>query len=351
MTQVRSGSWLRVGVVGCGYWGPNLVRNFFQVDGVVVTAVCDQDRSRLARMGMFYPSVATETDYERFLDRVDSVVIATPLATHYELAAEALRAGKHVLVEKPFMRDQRQARALMALARKKKLVLMVDHTYIYTTAVRMIKDLIQKDLLGMIHTVSMIRVNLGVFQTDHSVVWDLAYHDMSILLFLFGRLPLSVIAVGIDVFGRGLTDSAFILLKYGKEMVVSVNVSWLAPKKERLVTLVGSKKMVVYDDLAATDKVSIFDRSVHLTKKKLPQPPYYDSFAEFTYQYRSGDVLIPHLTQREPLLRVAEHFVDAVLTGTRVESGGVEGLAVLKALAAIEQSLERGGEEVVVKSR
>ncbi|MBU0618892.1 Gfo/Idh/MocA family oxidoreductase [Patescibacteria group bacterium] len=340
---------IKLGLVGYGYWGPNLLRNFIQLAGVEVVMVCDLNEAQLARVKKRYPALNITTDYQVLLaSEINAVVIATPLVSHFKLAQAALLANKHVLVEKPFVKTSKQAERLTRLAKQKKLVLMVDHTFEYTAAVNKIKQLIKKGELGQIYTIDMIRVNLGLFQQDHNVIWDLAYHDVSILLYILGKMPKSVIALGQDFIQPGIEDSAYVIFRFPDKILASLHLSWLDPYKIRKATFVGSKKMLVYDDLEPTEKIKILDKGVLVKSKQLPQMPYYESFAEFSYLYRRGDVYIPRLEQKEPLSLVAEHFITTIKQDKKPRSGGEEGLRVTKILESVERSLKNSGREVEI---
>ena len=346
--SVKASKKVKLGVIGCGYWGPNLIRNFLQVSGAKVVFACDKDKKRLNRMRALYPSISLTTNFEGILkEKIDAVVISTPASQHFQIAKKALKKGKHVLVEKPFVLSSKEAKELINLAKEKKKILMVDHTFEYTKAVERIKKMIAADELGRIYTVNMVRVNLGIFQKDYNVIWDLAYHDVSILLYLFKKLPTSVIAVGQDFIQGGVEDSAYVILKFPNKMLALLHISWLAPRKIRQVTFVGSKKMLIYDDLEATDKLVVLDKGVKISQKKLPKMAYYETFSEFiSYAYKHGDSFIPRIENREPLLEVAEHFIESVSKNKKPKSSGEEGLRVVKVLEAMNESIRAGGEEV-----
>lgn len=342
---------IKLGLVGCGHFGPNLLRNFIRLPGVEVAVVCDQAQERLKRVKALYPFLKLTKDFRQLLkEEIEAVVVATPLSSHFSLTKQALAAGKHVLVEKPFVRSQNEAKQLIRLAKKKDLVLMVDHTLEYSAAVKEIKALVKRNELGKIYTIDMIRVNLGLFQQDYNVIWDLAYHDVSILLYILSQMPEKVIAVGNDFIQKGIEDSVYLILKFSGKTLASLHLSWLDPYKIRRITFVGSKKMLVFDDLEPTEKVKILDKGVAVKTKKLPKQAYYESFNELSYHYRQGDIFIPHLDQTEPLLIVAEHFIQCLRQGKKPQSGGKEGLGVIRVLEAAEQSLKAGGKEVKIKN-
>lgn len=337
---------LRIGVVGLGYWGPNLVRTIFQTPGARVAMVCDKDGRRLKNIQRLY-DVPTG-DYEEMLDVVEAVVIATPFLTHFELAKKALLAGKHVLIEKPFVKTLAEAEELSTLAGKNRVV-MVDHTFEYSAAVMDIRRRLTKGELGEVYAVEMRRMNLGLFQQDHNVVWDLAYHDVAILHYLFDDLPSGVIGVGGAHIQPGIEDSAYAILTYTNGRQAMMHLSWLHPEKVRQVTIVGSKKMLVFDDLQTMEKLKIWDKGVAVERARLPKMAHYDSWGEFSYLYRHGDVYIPRLEQREPLMGVVEEFVAAVKEGRQPRSGIAEATTVIRVVGAIEASVKLGGKKVKVE--
>lgn len=326
-----------VGVAGCGYWGPNLVRNLVENRRTGELFVCDPRPERLVKVSQRYPNVASTTSYREMLDApgLDAVVIATPLSTHFPLAEAALKAGKHTFVEKPFTATAAQARRLIELARERGLVLMVGHTFTYAPAVRLIADLIKDGELGTIYYISSTRVNLGLHQKDVSVIWDLAPHDLSMLFTWLGEPPLQVSAVGRDYVQPGIPDVAFIDLVFGSGAIAHVQVSWLAPSKLRNTTVVGSRRMIVYDDTENFEKVKIFDKGVSYRD---PQ-----TFGEFQLSYRSGDIISPSLDTYEPLAAEMEDFLSAIATGRRPQCDGEAGLHVVRVLEAAEQSIRNGG--------
>lgn len=326
-----------VGVVGVGYWGPNLVRNLVENRRSRALTVCDLKPERLVRIRQRYPHVATASNYRQMLDSpdVEAVVVATPLSTHFPLAEAALLAGKHCFVEKPFTATSAQARRLLDLARENQRVLMVGHTFTYAPAVRLIADLIRQGELGSVHYISSTRVNLGIHQKDTSVIWDLAPHDLSMLLHWLGEPPIQVSAVGKDYVQPGIPDVAFVDLVFGSGAIAHVQVSWLAPSKLRNTTIVGSRRMIVYDDTENLEKVKIFDKGVSYRD---PQ-----TFGEFQLSYRSGDIISPSLDSYEPLAAEIDDYLTAILTGRKPQSNGYCGLQVVKVLEAAERSLRNGG--------
>jgi predicted dehydrogenase len=336
---------VKIGVIGLGYWGPNLVRNFNKVYGCQVVACADFDQNRFKPIKDKYPKIQLFTDYKKVIPLVDAVVIATPLTSHFELAREFLKKGKHVLVEKPFVESVSDAQNLVEEARSRKLVLMVDHTFEYSTVVRKVKTLLERKSLGRIFNIDMVRVNLGLFQKRYNVLWDLAPHDVSILLYLLEVFPKSVIAVGEAHVNPEIEDSVHLYLKFPRQINATINLSWLSPTKIRKVTIIGSKKMLEYDDVA-TEKLTVFDKGVNLERQKDFKMEYYQTFQEFKYVYRQGEQKTVPVEEREPLEVMAEHFLTCISTGQSPLTSGEEGLRVVRVLAAAQKSLKEGSKEV-----
>jgi predicted dehydrogenase len=335
---------IRIGVIGCGYWGPNLIRNFSHLKGSDVLVCSDLSEERLAHMRTIYPKVDTTTDYRRLLERndVDAVVVATPPETHFKLTTEALRAGKHVFVEKPLSLSAAEGAAMVEEAEKAKRVLLVGHTFVYTAAVNKIKEVVDSGELGDIFYVATTRVNLGIFQERVNVVWDLAPHDISILNYILERMPESVATQASCCIRKNREDVAFINLRYPGNVLAHIHVSWLNPNKIRSTTVVGSKKMLVYDDISALEKIRIYDKGVTMT-------PHYDTFGEFQLSYRYGDILIPRLDDAEPLKVACQHFVECVEKGLRPRSSGGHGLDVVRVLEAADASIREGGRSIDIE--
>lgn len=329
-----NGDQLVVSLVGYGYWGPNLLRNYMELPGVVVKSVCDRDADRLAKARSRYPSVTSTQDYAEVLaDReVDAVLIATPISTHFDLAMAALEAGKHVFVEKPMTASAAQSRVLLATAKARGLTLMVGHTFEFSAPVIAIKELIDSGELGEIYYVASSRINLGLHQKDVSVIWDLAPHDFSILFNWLGEEPDQVTAVGRGCVNCAIPDVAFVTLHFPSGAVAEVQLSWLSPVKLRRTLVVGSKKMLVYDDTEVVEKVKLFDHGVNQTEPT--------SFGEFQLSYRTGDIVSPHLDAIEPLQAEAREFVESVITGRTPRTDGESGLRVVRALERADASLD-----------
>lgn len=330
---------IRVGVIGCGYWGPNLVRNFVEIPTSTVVAVADLDQKRLEHIQTCYPQVTATKDYhDLFRMGLDAVVVATPPATHFRLARDALTRGLHVLVEKPLTISSSDARELVDLAEERGCILMVGHTFIYNPAVRALKEIISSGEIGDIHYVDAVRVGLGLFQQDLNVLWDLAPHDVSILRYILRSDPTSVSARGTACVVDGIEDVAYMNLLFPDNILAHIHVSWLDPCKVRRTTLVGSRKMVVYDDVESLEKLKIYDKGVE-------RPPYTNTFGDFQFAYRYGDITIPNLRFTEPLRLECSHFLESILTGTRPETDGYDGLKVLTIIEAAQKSLGNSGSE------
>jgi predicted dehydrogenase len=332
---------VRVAVAGLGYWGPNLVRTLFELPGAELGLVCDLREERLEVVRRRYPSVRTTTDFEQVLqdETVEAVAIATPISTHYELASRALHAGKHVFVEKPLAQSSAQARQLIEVAERNERVLMPGHTFLYSPPVNAIRELIAADDLGSIYFISTSRVNLGIHQSDASVTWDLAPHDFSILRFWLEEIPTHVTAISRACVFPGTADVAFINLEYESGAIVHVELSWLAPSKLRRTTIVGSNKMVVYDD-TSPEPVRIFDSGASVRDP--------ETFGEYTLTYRTGDIVSPRLEVTEPLLAEMADLCAAIRLGRPPRSHAELGLDVVRMVEAVDRSLAHSGARVAV---
>jgi predicted dehydrogenase len=335
---------LRLGVIGYGYWGPNVVRNFAMQPDCRVTTICDGDPAARARALIQYPAAQTVTDASEILSspEIDAVAIVTPVSAHYELARQALDHGKHIFVEKPFTATSEQAEDLIELSERKKLVIMVDHTFLFTGAVRKMKELIDHDVLGRLYYYDSTRVNLGLFQHDVNVVWDLAPHDLSIVDHLIGLEPERVVATG-QAHLNGLEDIAYITLYFPNCVTAHINVNWLSPVKVRTTLLGGERKMLVWNDLEPTEKVKVYDRGVEIETNR-------EGIYNLLVSYRSGDMWAPRVQQTEALQLEARYFLDCVNSGQRPFNDGRAGLRVVRMLEAAQKSLKRGGEPVSIGS-
>jgi predicted dehydrogenase len=334
---------IRVGVIGYGYWGPNLVRNFMEAPGAEVAAVCDERSDRLALVGKRYPSTMTLNRCDELIrdKNVDAVVIATPVSSHFELAMAALRAGKHVLVEKPLAADSAQARSLIEEAERRRRVLMVDHTFVYTDAVRKIRDLIASNALGEIYYYDAVRVNLGLFQHDVNVIWDLAIHDLSIMDYVLPAKPVAVSATGISHIPGQPENVAYITLFFSNAQIAHVHVNWLTPVKVRHTLIGGSDKMILYDDLEPSEKIKVYDRGVTVSSGR-------EAVYKMLVSYRSGDMWAPRLDNTEALQTETQHFIDCVENNRKPETDGAAGLRMVHMIEAAEQSLKARGELVEI---
>jgi predicted dehydrogenase len=335
---------MKVAVIGCGYWGPNLVRNFVQSNKVQGLICCDLDPKRLERMKNLYLSVEVLSDYKELLRRsdLDAVAIATPVKTHHPLAKEFLLQGKHVFVEKPLTHSYETALELVKLAEENQKVLMVGHTFEYTAAVNKVKDIVESGELGKVLYISSIRVNLGLFQPDINVVWDLAPHDISTIIYVLGEVPVSVNSQGKAHFKPGIEDVATTTLNFKDGVIAFIHSSWLDPNKIRRTTIVGTRRMLVYDDIEPQEKIKIFDKGVEV-------PPYYDTYAEFQFSYRYGDIHSPRIEDYEPLKKECEHFLTCIQKGMSPLSDGYSGLRVVSILEASSKSLKLSGKSVQIQ--
>ena len=334
---------IRVGVIGYGYWGPNLVRNFMEAQGSTVVAVCDLRPERLAMVQNRYPSIRTLTNWKDLLNdpEIDAVAVATPVSSHFELAMAALEANKHVLVEKPLASTSEQGLQLIDEAARRQCVLMVDHTFVYTGAVRKIRELIASNALGEIYYYDAVRVNLGLFQHDVNVIWDLAIHDLSIIDYVLPSRALAVSATGISNIPGQPENVAYITLFFADPQIAHVHVNWLTPVKVRHTLIGGSEKMILYDDLEPSEKVKIYDRGV--TVSQSPEAVY-----EMLVSYRSGDMWAPRLDATEALLTEALHFIDCIKNSTKPETDGQAGLRLIQIVEAAERSLRARGKLIEI---
>jgi predicted dehydrogenase len=328
---------IKIGVVGAGYWGSNLIRNIHDLNECTLDTVCDIDSERLNIFKKRYPGLEVTQEYADVVkdDDIEAVVIATNVNTHHKLAKQAIANGKHVFVEKPMADTSEKAEELVNFAEQKKVVLMTGHTFLYSPPVMKIKDILNNNGIGDVYYISSSRVNLGIHQSDVSVIFDLAPHDFSILTYWLDEVPSKVSCVGYDYIQKGIPDVAFINLIFESGVVAHVEVSWLAPSKLRRTTIVGEKKMILYDDTQSMEKVKIFDEGVDVMKP--------ESFGEYQLSYRVGDIVAPRIDSSEPLATEIAHFCDCIKTGEKPRSDGVNGLEVVKMLEAAEKSLFNSG--------
>lgn len=335
---------VRVGIIGYGYWGPNLTRNFYELPSADLIAVADLSEERLKQVKSKYPHMIVKNDYHELFDlNLDAIVVATPPATHHQIAKECLEHNLHVLVEKPITLNSTDAEDLIDFADAHNLTLMVGHTFKYNSAVHALKRYMDSGELGEIYYIDAARLNLGLFQRDSNVIWDLAPHDISILLYLLGTKPISVSAQGTPCVFNGIYDVAYLNMLFPGNVTAYIHVSWLDPCKVRRITVVGSKKMAVYNDIEAEQKIKIYDKGVDA-------PPYTNGgFGEFQCSYHSGDITIPSIRFAEPLRQECQHFLDCILKKEEPLSSGRDGLDVVKILEMAQHSISNGQTQEVLK--
>jgi predicted dehydrogenase len=327
-----------IGVIGFGYWGPNLVRNFSELQKSKVLAICDARPERLKSAQLRYPGVETTNDFRELMDHkgIDAIAIATPVSSHYELAMESLKAGKHVLVEKPLTMTSEQGARLIDEAEKRSLTLMVDHTFLYTGAVRKIKDLVDTNGVGEVYYYDSVRVNLGLFQHDVNVIWDLAVHDLSIMDYVLGMEPVAVSATGISHVTGKPEDIAYLTLFFDSRVIAHIHVNWLAPVKVRSTLIGGDKKMIVYDDLEPSEKIKIYDKGITLGNNG-------EGIYKEMIGYRTGDMWAPKLDTAEALKLEAVHFLQCIEEKKKPVTDGAAGLRIVKILEAATESMKEHG--------
>jgi predicted dehydrogenase len=331
---------MKAAVIGAGYWGPNLIRNFLahdEIDGVIA---CDLDDERLAKMRKSFFGIETSSDPYELIDRpdIDIAVIATPVSTHFDLAKRALEQGKHCFIEKPMTSSAAEAERLIEIAERHNAKLFVDHTFIYTGAVTKMKEMITSGRLGEIYYFDSVRVNLGLFQHDVNVIWDLAPHDLSIANYLLGQQPVTVSAVGTCHVGNGLEDIAYLTLQYDNDLIAHFHINWLAPVKIRKTVIGGARSMIVYDDTEPSEKIKVYDRGIDVTSRE----GVYDTLV----QYRTGDMLSPKLDQTEALATATRHFIDCILNDRAPITDGRASLDVVRILEASNESMRNRGRAV-----
>jgi predicted dehydrogenase len=338
----------RIAVVGCGYWGPNLIRNLMEIPQVEVPVVCDRDVQRAKSVQRHYPNLKITRSFEAVLDdpEIDGVILATPAETHAALAEQSLNAGKHTFVEKPLALTSSDCHRLIELADRQQRILMVGHTFLYNDAVTRLKQLVDNGDLGEIWYLHARRLNLGQIRQDVNAMWNLAPHDVSILLYLLQETPCNVIARGYDFLQQGMHDLVSMTLEFPSGKVGFIEVSWLSPNKVRDMTVVGSKKMALYNDVDPDAKLTLYDKGV----ENLPTSKT-GNFGEFQFRLRYGDVHIPHVRMREPLSVELTHFAECIRKGTQPLTNGQNGLQVVEVLEAAQLSLTRAGSAVSLKPR
>jgi predicted dehydrogenase len=331
---------IHIAIIGYGYWGPNLVRNFAGAEGASIAVVCDLSPQRLGEAKLRHPYLDTTTDFRTVLENpaIDAVALATPVRTHYEFARKALEHGKHVIVEKPMAASVAEAECLLELAAKHDLRLMVNHTFIYTGAVRKMKEIVASGTLGDLYYLDSVRINLGLFQRDVNVLWDLAPHDIAIMDHLISEPPVSVCANGVCHIGNGIENVAYLTVYFNSGLIAHFHNNWLAPVKIRTVMLGGSKKMILYDDMEISEKIKVYDRGVEVTTA--------DSVRDALISYRLGDMWAPRLDTTEALSRMAREFIASIKDGRPPLTDGQSGLNIVKILEAAEMSIKHRGREV-----
>jgi len=336
---------VRVGIIGYGYWGPNLVRNFADIPGADVVAVCDVSADRLVGAEIRHPGIDVTTDARALLARsdIDAVAIATPVSTHFDLAHEALLAGKHVLVEKPFTASADCAERLIDTAARRRLVLMVDHTFVYTGAVRAIQQCLADEGVGDVLYYDSVRINLGLFQHDVNVLWDLAVHDLAIMDFLLPERPVAVSATGMRHVANGPENIAYVTLYFDSALIAHVHANWLAPVKVRQTLIGGTRRMIVYNDLEPIERVRVYEKGIVVTDDP-------DSLHRMRINYRTGDMWAPTVDATEALRTEALHFVECVTRGVRPITDGESGLRVVRILEAATESIAARGRPVALSA-
>ena len=334
---------IKIGVIGFGYWGPNLVRNFSYTDNCIVKRIVDSDSKRLSLAQKLYPNVLTSKTVDSIINDndLDGIAIALPVSEHYNVAKKALLNGKNVLIEKPMTDSKKKALELIDIAKNKNKVLMVDHTFLYTGAVKKIKELIADGTIGKINYFDSIRVNLGLFQKDINVLWDLAPHDISILNYIIDEPPESIVALGASHTKNNIENIAYLTMQFKSNLIVHVNVSWASPVKIRQILIGGTKKMIVYNDMEPTEKIKVYDTGYNVISQ--------EDENKFLVDYRIGDIHTPKLDTSEALIGVTSDFINAIATGTEPISNWQLGLSVVSILESAEKSIKNNGKTIIIK--
>lgn len=333
---------IRMGVIGVGYWGPNLARNIAALESTKLSYICDTDKKQLKKISRAYPFSKCTTMLEDVLKSdAEAVVIATPVNTHYQIARKCLSAGKHVLIEKPITANSKEAEELLDLAKSKKLVIMVDHTFNYTSAVKKVKEIISKGELGELMYWDSVRISLGLFQHDVNVLWDLAVHDLAIMDYVIKEKPVSVRTIGMTHYTKGIENIAYISLKFEKSFIAHFHVNWLSPIKIRQILVGGKNRMLLYDDMLTSEKMKIFNKGVDIEEGR-------EGVYKKLVQYRLGDMYSPYLQNTEALHELLKHFVEVVRRGEKPISGGDSGLRVIRILEAAQKSIVNNGQEIML---
>jgi predicted dehydrogenase len=332
---------INIGVIGAGYWGPNIIRNLMANKRFKVSCCADLYQERLDYITALYPTIISSTDYQEIIKdpSINAVAICTPVFTHFEIAMAALQAGKHILIEKPMTSNSAEAEKLLELAGKKNLKILVDHTFLFTGAVRKIKEIVNSGELGNIYYFDSVRVNLGLFQHDINVVWDLAPHDISIMDHVINRKAVSITATGADHLGNGLEDVAYLTVFYPDNIIAHIHVNWLSPVKIRQTQISGTKKMIVWDDNSPSEKIKVYDKGIEVIQTT-------DQIYNTLIQYRTGDMYCPKIPQTEALAFEMDHFADCIENDTQPISDGYAGLRVVQILESSEKSIKNRGKEI-----
>ncbi|MEM9952750.1 MAG: Gfo/Idh/MocA family oxidoreductase [Chloroflexota bacterium] len=335
---------VKVGVIGYGYWGPNLVRNFNSLSNAELIAVADRSDDQLDRVRNAYPNITTVNDYREFFEMgIEAVAIATPPSSHHAIGIDCLQHGISTMIEKPMTLDSATSEDLIKVAKENNATLMVGHTFEYNTAIRMLKDIIDSGEIGDVLYIDAVRVNMAGFQARANAMWDLAPHDISTLLYLLGEEPESVMVQGVDSITKGLVDLAYMSLRFPSGVHGHIQVSWLSPRKVRQLTVVGTEKMIVFDDVEPVEKIKIYDKNVKSVA------PYTETLQEFHWSYQHGDVRIPRINFKEPLRLETQEFIDSVISGEAPYTDGENGLRVVKVLEAGQESLDNDSQLIKIK--
>ncbi len=331
---------IKIGIIGYGYWGPNLVRNFSEISECQIKGVADLSKARLKLFKQKYPSLIATQDVNDLIKNrdIDAIVVATPVRYHYELAKKILLSGKHVLIEKPMTTSVKEAKDLINISRQKNKVLMVDHTFLYTGAVQKIKSLVNRNEIGKVKYFDSTRINLGLFQSDINVLWDLATHDLSILHYLIKEKPRSVQAIGISHTNNGVENIGYMILKYKSGLIAHFNCSWCSPVKIRTILIGGDKKMILYNDIEPTEKVKVYDTGYKLKRD--------EDKRNILVDYRIGDIFAPKTEDKEALLTMAKDFIDSIIKNKEPVSNGLLGLNVVNILETAQFSIKNRGKEI-----
>src|SRR4030042_653330 len=344
---------INVALVGAGYWGPNLARSFFQLKETNLSFCCDLYKSKVEKIGSLFPSVKVTQDFYQLLKdpKIDAIAIATPAKTHFSLAQKSLLAGKHVLVEKPLALKVSDCEALTKLAKKRELVLMVDHIFLYNKAAEKIKDYLKKKTLGDLYYIFSNRLNLGIVRDDVNALWNFAPHDFSLLLYFLKEEPLRIIATGQSFLQKGIQDIVFVHLEFPKKVIAQVQVSWLNPVKERKMIVVGNEKMAIWDDVDPDNKIKLYDSTLAKTRRadKTVTLGKFETYSEFQFLKRAGDILIPKIDFSEPLADLCKHFADCITKRKKPITDGIHATKVVKMLVAAQESLDKDGMPVELK--